>query len=165
MISADLGSPNLVVQCVSAPGNAGLITRRSQVQILPPLWKGPGNGALLFSAQAQPARLLPNFARSASLPVRATGGSGRQELNERLVRGFSAALCAHHEGVHAELPSGTVTFVFTDIEGTTGLLHELGEEAYAEALGDHRQVIRERVHGRGEASRSTRRATPSSSRF
>ena len=50
---------------------------------------------------------------------------------------------AHHEGVHAELPSGTVTFVFTDIEGSTALLHELGEEAYAEALGDHRQVIRD----------------------
>jgi len=42
-----------------------------------------------------------------------------------------------------ELPSGTVTFLFTDIEGSTRLLHELGSERYAEALAEHRRVIRE----------------------
>ena len=42
-----------------------------------------------------------------------------------------------------DLPSGTVTFLFTDVEGSTKLLHELGEEAYAEALAEHRRVIRE----------------------
>ena len=41
-----------------------------------------------------------------------------------------------------ELPAGTVTFVFTDIEGSTRLLDELGGESYAEALADHRRVIR-----------------------
>jgi predicted ATPase/class 3 adenylate cyclase/Tfp pilus assembly protein PilF len=41
-----------------------------------------------------------------------------------------------------DLPSGTVTFLFTDIEGSTRLLHELGAEAYAEALAEHRQAIR-----------------------
>ena len=41
-----------------------------------------------------------------------------------------------------ELPSGTVTFLFTDIEGSTGLLHELGD-AYADALADHRRVLRD----------------------
>jgi predicted ATPase/class 3 adenylate cyclase len=40
-----------------------------------------------------------------------------------------------------ELPSGTVTFLFTDIEGSTRLLHELGD-AYADALADHRQTLR-----------------------
>jgi class 3 adenylate cyclase len=34
----------------------------------------------------------------------------------------------------AELPTGTVTFLFTDVEGSTRLLHELGAEAYDEAL-------------------------------
>jgi predicted ATPase/class 3 adenylate cyclase len=42
-----------------------------------------------------------------------------------------------------ELPTGTVTFVFTDVEGSTRLLHELGPDAYAEALAEHRRVIRE----------------------
>jgi predicted ATPase len=40
------------------------------------------------------------------------------------------------------LPSGTVTFLFTDIEGSTLLLQELGA-AYAEALAEHRQILRE----------------------
>ncbi len=40
------------------------------------------------------------------------------------------------------LPTGTVTFLFTDIEGSTRLLHELGD-AYADALGEHRNILRE----------------------
>jgi predicted ATPase len=43
----------------------------------------------------------------------------------------------------AEQPSGTVTFLFTDIEGSTRLLHELGPERYREALAAHRRVLRE----------------------
>src|SRR6266545_2489865 len=45
-------------------------------------------------------------------------------------------------GVLPELPSGTVTFLFTDVEGSTKLLHELGAKVYARALAEHRQVIR-----------------------
>ena len=41
------------------------------------------------------------------------------------------------------LPTGTVTFLFTDVEGSTRLLHELGAERYAEALAEHRRVVRE----------------------
>jgi predicted ATPase/class 3 adenylate cyclase len=39
-------------------------------------------------------------------------------------------------------PSGTVTLVFTDIEGSTRLLAELGEESYREALAQHRECVR-----------------------
>ena len=42
-----------------------------------------------------------------------------------------------------DLPSGTVTFLFTDIEGSTKLLHELGPDGYADALAEHRRVVRE----------------------
>jgi len=42
-----------------------------------------------------------------------------------------------------ELPTGTVTLVFTDIEGSTKLLHELGAEAYSGALAEHRRLLRE----------------------
>jgi predicted ATPase/class 3 adenylate cyclase len=45
--------------------------------------------------------------------------------------------------VKNDLPDGTVTFLFTDVEGSTKLLHELGAEAYAQALAEHRRVIRE----------------------
>src|SRR6478672_4707851 len=41
------------------------------------------------------------------------------------------------------LPSGTVTFLFTDVEGSTRLLHSLGAEDYAEALAEHRSVLRD----------------------
>ena len=40
------------------------------------------------------------------------------------------------------LPAGTVTFLFTDIEGSTRLLQELGDR-YAEIVRDHRRLVRE----------------------
>ena len=42
----------------------------------------------------------------------------------------------------AGLPTGTVTFLFTDVEGSTRLLHELGD-AYASVLAEHRRVLRD----------------------
>ena len=48
----------------------------------------------------------------------------------------------------APLPSGVVTFFFTDIEGSTKLLHELGD-AYAGALHEHRRILREAFEAHG----------------
>jgi predicted ATPase len=42
----------------------------------------------------------------------------------------------------AELPTGTVTFLFTDIAGSTRLLQDLGA-AYPHALAEHRRTLRE----------------------
>ena len=41
-----------------------------------------------------------------------------------------------------DLPIGTVTFLFTDVEGSTRLLQELGDR-YGDALAEHRRVLRE----------------------
>jgi class 3 adenylate cyclase len=49
----------------------------------------------------------------------------------------------------SELPAGTVTFVFTDIEGSTRLLQELGDEGYGQVSGDHRRLVRETFGARG----------------
>jgi class 3 adenylate cyclase len=49
----------------------------------------------------------------------------------------------------SSLPGGTVTFVFTDIEGSTQLLQELGDEAYGQVSGDHRRLGRETFGSRG----------------
>lgn len=49
----------------------------------------------------------------------------------------------------AELPRGTVTLLFTDIEGSTRLLQGLGEEAYVRALEHHRRLLRESFAGQG----------------
>ena len=43
--------------------------------------------------------------------------------------------------MESRLPAGTVTFLFTDVEGSTRLLQELGDE-YADALAEHRRVLR-----------------------
>ena len=45
-------------------------------------------------------------------------------------------------------PAGTVTLVFTDIEGSTRLLDEVGVNRYREALAEHRRIVREALaHG------------------
>ena len=45
--------------------------------------------------------------------------------------------------VRRDLPVGTVTFLFTDVEGSTRLLDELGAEGYAADLRRHRGILRE----------------------
>jgi predicted ATPase/class 3 adenylate cyclase len=67
-------------------------------------------------------------------------------LNDHLARQSPSAddFC-----VRLELPSGTVTFLFTDVEGSTTLLNELGTERYADALVGHRAVIREACTANG----------------
>jgi predicted ATPase len=42
----------------------------------------------------------------------------------------------------SRLPTGTVTLLFTDIEGSTRLLQELGDD-YPDVLAEHRRVLRE----------------------
>ncbi len=44
--------------------------------------------------------------------------------------------------MQTELPMGTVTFLFSDIEGSTRLLQELGD-GYADVLAEHRRSLRE----------------------
>jgi predicted ATPase len=51
--------------------------------------------------------------------------------------------------VDRDLPSGTVTFLFSDVEGSTKLLHRLGTEQYMNVIADHRQVMRDAFRPRG----------------
>ena len=67
----------------------------------------------------------------------------RRSLSSESVR-LDASLCPEDDRVvRQDLPTGTVTFLFTDVEGSTKLLHELGAERYAEALAEHRQIVRD----------------------
>src|SRR6516165_5771114 len=57
-------------------------------------------------------------------------------------RGRGRPVCHPEGGPMADLPSGTVTFLFTDIEGSTNLLRQLGDR-YADALSDYRRLLRD----------------------
>jgi YVTN family beta-propeller protein len=48
-----------------------------------------------------------------------------------------------------DLPSGTVTFLFTDVEGSTRLLQELGRDRYTDALAAHERILRGAFEGAG----------------
>jgi len=54
-----------------------------------------------------------------------------------------------------DLPAGTVTLLFTDIEGSTFLLRELGE-AYLTALSEHQDILREAFGRHGGVEVSTK---------
>ena len=41
-----------------------------------------------------------------------------------------------------DLPTGTITFLFTDIEESTQLLQDLGADRYRDALESHRRLLR-----------------------
>jgi class 3 adenylate cyclase len=56
--------------------------------------------------------------------------------------------------VGRDLPAGTVTFLFTDVEGSTRLLQEL-RAGYADALTEHRRVLREAFAAHGGAEVDT----------
>lgn len=48
-----------------------------------------------------------------------------------------------------DLPTGTLTLLFTDIEGSTRMLDELGAQAYARVLAEHHALIRESFAAHG----------------
>ena len=54
----------------------------------------------------------------------------------------------------SQLPIGEVTLLFTDIEGSTRLLRDLGD-AYADALAEHRRILREAVSAHAGAEVDT----------
>ena len=57
----------------------------------------------------------------------------------------TTARVAHGGG----LPSGTVTFLFTDIEGSTELLKRLGPDRFETLLAEHDEVVRAAVAASG----------------
>src|SRR5438105_2641156 len=68
--------------------------------------------------------------RRGCLRVGAGRGSSRPPGDSRLY------------GNGVAFPGGTITFLFTDIEGSTRLLQELGDD-YGQVVADHRRLLRE----------------------
>ena len=59
-------------------------------------------------------------------------------LYEGLIKG------SHKASQQAALPAGTITFLFTDIEGSTNLLDSLGDQ-YASVLETHHEIMRRAI--------------------
>src|ERR1700689_5169734 len=88
--------------------------------------------------------------RGANRPRRTRGCTAGQRWPRRVDR-FRAAGCempgkGDNRGV-GELPAGTVTMLFSEIEGSTALLNRLGER-YGEALSAQRSLMRAAVSAR-----------------
>src|SRR6266540_3164457 len=47
--------------------------------------------------------------------------------------------------MHEGLPEGTLTLLFTDVEGSTDLTTRLGDEAAQKILRSHRQIVQREV--------------------
>src|SRR5690242_8086365 len=88
------------------------------------------------------SRTLPAKTAATAPPHQMTSGGGFpvDRSGTGWTSGGSPRLNSH---VARELPTGTVTFIFTDVEGSTRLLQELGADAYADALAQHRRAVRE----------------------
>jgi class 3 adenylate cyclase len=65
-----------------------------------------------------------------------------------LVYGTQVGKWLEMEGAH-QLPTGTVTFLFSDIEESTPLLRRVGDDTFASLRGVHRKLLREAVKSHG----------------
>ena len=92
--------------------------------------------------------------------------SGRRQLDEQVglepgeeLRRLERAILAQDESLSpptapfaapkaAQIPAGTVTFLFTDIEGSTQLVEQLGD-AYGELLEQHHDLVRRALAAHG----------------
>jgi class 3 adenylate cyclase len=79
----------------------------------------------------------------------------RKRRKERYREGLNTTADDVDSRAMAAFPSGTVTFLFTDIEGSTKLLRQLGDE-YASVLSDHRRILREAFGANGGSEVDTR---------
>ena len=70
------------------------------------------------------------------------------------VRWSAAVVVRREAGSVPELPSGAVTFCFTDIEGSSALSARLGEATFAAVIERHREILRDawRPYGGVEVS-------------
>src|SRR5262245_65459462 len=78
---------------------------------------------------------------------RSTAASSKRDPGRRVVT-HSGRACPCKAEAMEERPSGTVTFLFTDIEGSTVLLRQL-RDAYGDVLATHGRLLRQAFEGAG----------------
>lgn len=122
----------------------GYLDGAGQLAVLPTA--GTGRAVTLLERQGNPMTALvhdPAVLKHPDLVKTVTAAARLAVENERL-RGQVEARASEVR----TLPTGSVTFLLTDIEGSTSLLHQLGDR-YAALLADVRAIIRGCMHRAG----------------
>jgi predicted ATPase/class 3 adenylate cyclase len=97
---------------------------------------------LNFLASSQESE--PRQASKHNLPAPLTPLIGR-EPGEEGINGASGSRTRSKKALSTYLPAGTVTLLFSDIEGSTCLLQQLGKQ-YTRLLADYRRLLRAAFH-------------------
>ena len=107
---------------------------------------GESRAATLLERQGRPMTALVHDPKVLEKPdlVKTVTAAVRLAIENERLRGQVEAQASEVR----TLPTGYVTFLLTDIEGSTGLLHRLGDR-YAALLADVRAIIRSCVHRAG----------------
>ena len=105
--------------------------------------EGEGRAVTLLERQGQPMTALVHDRAVLDNPdlVKTVTAAVKLAVENERLRGQVEA----QDSQVRTLPTGYVTFLFTDIEGSTGLLHQLGDR-YAALLAEVRAIIRSAVH-------------------
>jgi DNA-binding NarL/FixJ family response regulator len=144
---AETGEPDVVVMDLSMPNVDGIEATRLVREAR------PGAKVLVLSSFVD-ERVIPALRAGADGYL--TKDSGAQELADaiRSVHRGNPVFCPEavrrvtRELVRASArPTGTVTVVFTDIEGSTQVLESLGEERARELFREHDALVRSHVDG------------------
>jgi class 3 adenylate cyclase len=126
----------------------GYLDGDGQLVMLPETGSGVATGRVttLLERQGQPMTALVHSATVLKTPelVRTVTAAVKLAVENDRLRGQVQAQASEVR----TLPTGNVTFLLTDIEGSTGLLQRLGDR-YAALLADLRAVIRGCVHRAG----------------
>jgi class 3 adenylate cyclase len=106
----------------------------------------PGQGAPVLPEGHHVQPLVSNEDLLGAISVRVAPGEALPPSDERLLAdlGAHAAVALRHALDTIELPEGMVTFVMTDVEGSTALWEE-APSTMAPALADHEAMIEEAV--------------------
>jgi class 3 adenylate cyclase len=144
-VRAALRDPTLSVLHWSESGG-GYLDRDGQVVALPETGSDPGRVTTMLERHGQPMTALVHSATVLKTPalMKTVTAAVRLAVENDRLRGQIEAQASELR----TLPTGIVTFLLTDIEGSTGLLHRLGDR-YAALLADIRALIRGCVHRSG----------------
>ena len=113
-----------------------------------PVWSILGWGFLL-AAHAAPVIAQGASARHPwSVDRESAGGAARDAATS--VDEVASSVNSERPSLRrAAAPDGTVTILFSDIEGSTALNERLGDVRWLELLRTHHRVVREQVHAHG----------------